>query len=72
MLREAWETGAPVQARSVYGNLANVGGERHPDTKVVQGRNLKTPDVLSTTDASLRNLRHHLEAAFPNPCRYER
>lgn len=72
LLREAWETGAPVQARSVYGNLANVGGERHPDTKVVQGRNLTTPDVLSTTDASLRNLRHHLEAAFPNPCRYER
>jgi hypothetical protein len=72
LLRDAWETGNPVQARSVYGNLANVGGVRHPDTKVVQGRSLKTPDVLSTTDASLRNLRHHLEAAFPHPCRYER
>ena len=71
LLREAWSPDIHVQARSIYGNLANVGGTRHPDTKVVQGRKLKTEDVLSTTDASLRNLRHILESRFAKPCRYE-
>ena len=71
LLRDAWASGLPVQARSIYGNLANVGGARHPDTKVIQGRSVKTSDVLSTVDSSFNGLRSTLVKAFPQMCRYE-
>lgn len=61
--------------RSVYGNVADVGGEQHADVKIV-GKDIEPPkdcDFLSTGDGDMKESKvgRFIMERFPNPCKYE-
>jgi len=64
--------------RSLYGNMYNIGGERHDDVKVHNHVNLdivmNSPlPYISTNDATFQGvLDEYLKDAFPNPSKYEK
>ena len=61
--------------RSVYGNVANVGGEQHKDVKIANKdiEPNKDCDFLSTSDGELSESKvgRFIMERFPNPCKYE-
>jgi hypothetical protein len=63
-----------LHKRTLYGNVAGLGGTRLRDPKVVSRteRFGKNAVFLSTMDSSwLGPVGAHIRAAFPRPCRYE-
>lgn len=58
-----------VQARSIYGNIAQIGGEYSEDVKVGKGARLGM--YLSTGPGSWGYWRHTLETLFPTPSEFE-
>lgn len=72
VLSDAWRGGIPVQWRTVYGNLASIGGEQSRDGKIVSRANFP-PSVpwWSTTDASFRWAGESIRRGFEEPTRWE-
>lgn len=70
--------GTRMLVRSVYGNRAQIGGERHPNVKVSAVRrdlpSDHTSPFVSTDDRSFadRPIGERIRARFPTPSRYER
>lgn len=76
---EALDIGAHLDVlhkRTLYGNLAGLGGERIDDVKVLHRgpRFPRDSTFLSTMPDSFTNgmVGAHIRRAFPRPCRYER
>ena len=61
---------APLQARSLYGNIANVGGVECEDVKVRRNIVPRGRDLLSSNN-DLRPILPILQAALPQASRYE-
>lgn len=62
----------PPQWRTIYGNRWSVGGEQDQDAKLYRtATTVPEGTWLSTSDASFELLRPVLEAAFPDPSRWE-
>ena len=63
----------PPQWRSVYGNLARIGGTHHPDEKVsTPSRRLPDGQFVSTNDVAFyAGLARPLRALFPHPSPFE-
>ncbi|MBS9533860.1 hypothetical protein KIH27_09715 [Mycobacterium sp. M1] len=64
---------APPQLRSLYGNLANVGGIQQGDVKaLLNGRNYQIPKpFFSTWDLTFTEYQPKLNKMFPTPSLYE-
>jgi hypothetical protein len=62
---------APMQMRSLYGNLFAVGGEWHADVKVQGSKPVPAGALWSSDDYQLRRLLPLLEELFPRPSEYE-
>lgn len=62
---------AGVQVRSMYGNLAALGGDRIDDVKLRTAAPLPPGDFVSTSPATFRRRRADIAALFPQPSRYE-
>lgn len=60
-----------VQVRSMYGNLAALGGDQTDDVKLRTAAPLPPGDFVSTTRATWRQHRAEFEARWPEPSRYE-
>lgn len=72
ILTDAWHGGIPVQWRSVYANLAGIGGEKCRDGKIVSRANFPpSVSVWSSTDASWRWVSKSIMPAFEKPTRWE-
>lgn len=72
LLAAAWHGGIPPQFRSIYGNLANIGGEQSRDGKVVTRANFPpSVPIWSTTDGSWRWVSKSIVPAFEKPSRWE-
>lgn len=68
--------GIPVlHKRTLYGNVAGLGGRQVADVKVCANRPDWSPDqlFLSTDDTEFASgaVGDHIRSAFPEPCRYE-
>lgn len=62
----------PVQWRTVYGVLNDIGGVQHTDCKARhRGGEILTP-FHSTADSSWRWYRRYFETHYPQPSRYEK
>lgn len=76
-LLEAWEKGKDLDVlhiRTLYGNIAQLGGEHMEDVKVYRGRTTGYTDwpfLSSNDDMTLTPLRRLLRERFPNPSPYE-
>lgn len=76
-LREAWAKGKHEEVlhiRSLYGNLAHIGGEETSDVKVYRGRTTDWegwPFLSSNDDMHLTGMLPFLQARFPEPSPYE-
>lgn len=68
------EPNTRVSWRSLYGNMAQLGGERLDDVKVVDDRPPGRRPWVSTSDASFRYMRvgDVIRRALPSPSPYER
>jgi hypothetical protein len=73
VLAQAWNgLGIPPQWRTLYGNLAGIGGEQASDGKVVSRANYPSPGPwLSTTAASWSWLENRIAEQFPLASPYE-
>ena len=60
----------PLQARSLYGNLAHIGGEWMGDVKMRGDRHVPKGDLVSS-NGWLREMMPKLQAALPKPSQYE-
>jgi len=71
-ITEAQKWGRTLQARSIYGNVAGIGGERVQDVKYRPGQHI-AGDFLSVDQATwARGWARAVKAMFPKPSRYER
>lgn len=61
----------PLQARSLYGNLAGVGGRQVPDVKVAPAQETPATGYLSSKAGKFPLVADLLASLFPAPCRYE-
>lgn len=76
-LLEAWEKGKELEVlhiRTLYGNLAELGGTYMEDVKVYRDTPAKYEDwpwLSSNDDMTLTPMRHYLQQRFPTPSPYE-
>ena len=76
-LLEAWEKGKGLKVlhiRTLYGNLARLGGRYMEDVKVYRGKTKdweSWPFLSSNDDLSLSGVGPHIKALFPEPGPYE-
>lgn len=76
-LLEAWDLGKDLDVlhiRTLYGNLANLGGTYREDVKVYRGKTKDYEDwpfLSSNDDMQLLPLRHLLRSRFPERSPYE-
>lgn len=65
---------SPPQLRSLYGNLANIGGTQKNDVKaLLPGLKFTMPTpFFSTWDMTFAECQPRLDAMFPNPSQYEK
>lgn len=74
ILTAAWSGhGVPVQWRTTYGNLAQIGGEQADDGKVIKAKTLPPGEWWSTTDGSWRTheVGRLIRETFTEPTRWE-
>jgi hypothetical protein len=69
-LEPALQWSRAVQARSIYGNTARIGGEYSEDVKIAATVE-PTAAYLSTSPETLRVFRPLLSSLFPTPSQYE-
>lgn len=64
--------GIPAQWRTVFGNLAGIGGERHGDCKARHKGGPVLKPFHSTSDGSFRWYKAFFDKNYPTPSRYEK
>lgn len=68
---DADDNGIPPQWRTLYGNVNQIGGTQHADTKA-RGRAPLNKPFHSTTDSTFRYFRAYFAQHYPTPSRYEK